>query len=340
MKNKRKRIINIVLIIGIVAGIVGFGLYNYYETYETLNPYDESNRINVHITITQNYGKIVLKDEDVEITKGDTIKDALNKIADVEYEYGGGFVVSIDGLESKYPDKYLDWFYFVNGFMADVGLLDYDLQEDDRILWDYHDWNYNNLFWSCIFDDPINTIKQGYEGNTSDVLICYESELYKEISIDLKNYLIKKGIDSIVMKEDDFVSEIDLGENNVILIGGYSMPQMEDFYDKTSSAGFFAYFKNETVIERIKNGDGTPPNEFKVVETYTSGVNVSLINIAQNPFSPNTLGSPNGRSCIAFSGLDEDSIIDGVQHFIDEDDVFKRSFGVLIINGESKALPF
>ena len=46
---------------------------------------------------------------------------------DVETRYGGRFVQSIDGLEGGGAGGSVDWFYFVNGFEADVGAAEYEL---------------------------------------------------------------------------------------------------------------------------------------------------------------------------------------------------------------------
>ncbi|MEW9124912.1 MAG: DUF4430 domain-containing protein [Thermotaleaceae bacterium] len=38
-------------------------------------------------------------------------------------------------------EKKEDWFYWVNGILAPVGVAEYRPQAGDEIWWDYHDWN-------------------------------------------------------------------------------------------------------------------------------------------------------------------------------------------------------
>lgn len=102
----------------------------------------------VQLWVTRDFGSIVFFDKQVPLAEGDTVMDVLKKnVPDVQTAYNGGFVQSINGLASAYrpgdaTSKKLDWFYSVNGLMADVGATEYPLHKGDVIWWDYHDWNY------------------------------------------------------------------------------------------------------------------------------------------------------------------------------------------------------
>ncbi len=64
--------------------------------------------------------------------------------ADVEAGYGGRFVNGIDGLASTFgaagSDDAADWFYWVDGEMADVGADERKLKGGETVWWDYHPW--------------------------------------------------------------------------------------------------------------------------------------------------------------------------------------------------------
>jgi hypothetical protein len=64
--------------------------------------------------------------------------------ADVKSGYGGGFVSGIDGLDSTYggasSKDAADWFYSVDGLLADIGAADYELGGGETVWWDYHRW--------------------------------------------------------------------------------------------------------------------------------------------------------------------------------------------------------
>ena len=95
----------------------------------------------VELTVTRGYGAQVLLEEGETIKESDTVLRVLDRVADVETRYGGGFVQSIDGLAGGADDgRRSDWFFYVNGIESPVGAAEYDPGEGDRIWWDYRDW--------------------------------------------------------------------------------------------------------------------------------------------------------------------------------------------------------
>jgi hypothetical protein len=75
----------------------------------------------------------------VRVHESDTVMRFIEKTHDVKTRYGGDFVQSVDGVSGDRA-KRLDWFYYVNGFEADVGASDFSLSKGDRIQWDFHSW--------------------------------------------------------------------------------------------------------------------------------------------------------------------------------------------------------
>lgn len=98
-------------------------------------------RIEATVLITEDVGTTVLTEETVQLAEGSTALDAVRQVATVETSYGGGFVDSIDGRQSRYPDERIDWFYHVNTTLMDVGSASYQLQDGDVVLWDHRPWN-------------------------------------------------------------------------------------------------------------------------------------------------------------------------------------------------------
>jgi hypothetical protein len=95
----------------------------------------------VRLSVTRDFGhERLLSAERAEVRESDTAMRLLQSEADVETEYGGGFVQSVDGLEGEGPGGSRDWFYFVNGLEADVGAADFPLSPGDVVQWDYRDW--------------------------------------------------------------------------------------------------------------------------------------------------------------------------------------------------------
>jgi hypothetical protein len=75
------------------------------------------------------------------IPGGETAMRMLQRGFDVETRYGGGFVQAINGVAGGRADgRPVDWFYYVNGILADQGAAAHKLAPGDRIWWDHHDW--------------------------------------------------------------------------------------------------------------------------------------------------------------------------------------------------------
>jgi len=75
------------------------------------------------------------------IPGGETVMRMLQRDFDVETKYGGGFVQSIEGVAGGRQDgRPVDWFYYVNGILAEDGAAAHALAAGDRVWWDHHDW--------------------------------------------------------------------------------------------------------------------------------------------------------------------------------------------------------
>ena len=95
----------------------------------------------VELTITRDYGASVIEQATEPIDESDTVLRVLDRSADLETRYGGGFVQSIDGLTgSRNGGRRTDWFFYVNGIESPVGSAQYELSDGDRVWWDYRDW--------------------------------------------------------------------------------------------------------------------------------------------------------------------------------------------------------
>lgn len=73
------------------------------------------------------------------VPAGISAMEALRRKAEVETRYGGRFVQSIDGLRGDLGAK-RDWFFFVNGYWADLSAADYKLHDGDILWWDHRSW--------------------------------------------------------------------------------------------------------------------------------------------------------------------------------------------------------
>jgi Domain of unknown function (DUF4430) len=96
----------------------------------------------VGLTVSRDFGAEVLVDEEESISESDTVLRVLDRSAEVETRYGGGFVQSIDGLSGgREEGRASDWFFYVNGIESPIGSAEYELGDGDRVWWDHHDWS-------------------------------------------------------------------------------------------------------------------------------------------------------------------------------------------------------
>jgi hypothetical protein len=73
------------------------------------------------------------------VPAGISALEALRRKTDAETRYGGRFVQAIDGIEGDIAGRH-DWFYFVNGYEADISAADYVLHDGDVLWWDHRSW--------------------------------------------------------------------------------------------------------------------------------------------------------------------------------------------------------
>jgi hypothetical protein len=108
------------------------------------------------LTVTDDFGAKTLKElPDPEVSGEDTVMRLLQRNAKVETKYGGGFVQSIDGLGGgRSNGRPVDWFFYVNGSLAEKGAASIDVRGGDRIWWDRRDWTETNAVRAVVGSFP------------------------------------------------------------------------------------------------------------------------------------------------------------------------------------------
>ena len=94
------------------------------------------------LTVTRDFGTREVGTGSADpIPGGETVMRMLQRDFDVDTRYGGGFVQSINGIAGGQEDgRPVDWFFYVNGILADQGATAQKLTDGDDIWWDHHDW--------------------------------------------------------------------------------------------------------------------------------------------------------------------------------------------------------
>jgi hypothetical protein len=119
----------------------------------------------VKLTVTDDFGRRTLIERPApDVGGGDTVMRLLQRNADVETRYGGGFVQAIDGLGGgRENGRPIDWFFFVNGILQDEGAASVELHPGDRVWWDRHDWGVTGITPAVVGSFP-EPFLSGIEG--------------------------------------------------------------------------------------------------------------------------------------------------------------------------------
>jgi hypothetical protein len=168
--------------------------------------------------VTRDRGQHVLLVDKVKA--GQTAMQALQHAVKVKTSYGGRFVQSIDGVSGDRSGQ-RDWFYFVNGYEADRGAVDYKLHPGDVEWWDYRSWKHAIHVPIVVgaFPEPF---LHGYAGKTRTAAIVYDAKGLRPEARSLGKLIHAKT-----------VTADQLGDANVLFLTKADVPLSA----KTSGAG-------------------------------------------------------------------------------------------------------
>ncbi|NPV43495.1 MAG: DUF4430 domain-containing protein [Firmicutes bacterium] len=234
----------------------------------------------INIIVTKDFGNEILFNKTVRFEADKSVMDVMEENFEISTAYGGGFIASIEGLKSGFLDaktrRKIDWFYYVNGALAQVGAKDYYLKPNDVVIWDYYDWSGNYYISNIIGAYPYNFVN-GYRGNILETEIRYERE-YEEHSKKLFEFLKDKGVKDISLNElDKGISERE--EVNSIIIGRWEeiskISLIKDILKEREKAGVFFNIENDL---RVLNHRGEIAREFEkgaVIASISKGYDLT-----------------------------------------------------------------
>ncbi|THE15043.1 DUF4430 domain-containing protein [Bacillus timonensis] len=106
---------------------------------ETVNKKEKAEIVTV--VISKNNGEEMIEEKEIEIAtdKEVTVMDIMQENFEIETQFDGAFVASINGIAGSDEDK-TSWFYSVNGEEAMVGANEYKVEPEDKIEFDLHKW--------------------------------------------------------------------------------------------------------------------------------------------------------------------------------------------------------
>jgi hypothetical protein len=224
-------------------------------------PWNHSGQgMQIRVTVTRHFGKELLRDKTVAVRDAGSAMDALLQAAEVETSYGGGFIHAIDGLASGYAGidaEKTDWFYYVNGQMADTGAAEFEVREGDWLVFDYHSWEHS-VFSPALagcFPEPFI---HGYREEPRSCTVLFASEVWEKDCRELGALLHERGAPSCSVqgleprwrpREGDYA----------IVVGTASELEGNDFlseaFDNYARLGMYAFFDGGEMVILDPSGE-------------------------------------------------------------------------------------
>lgn len=258
----------------------------------------------VKITVTKDFGDSIVFSKDVGIEAGETGLDGLEKVADITASYSGGFVESINGIKSTYDSgkgSKNDWFFYINGMLAPIGVADYILHPGDIERWDFHYWGSDRKITAIVADYP-EPFLHGFQGNVRITNIVY-SELFFNEANNLKNSLNNYGV-SVSLKSFDNVNNNDKSNSNLILIDTTENDLIQELNKNGAKLGWFIEFSDKELITFNRYGEKDL--------IFDHG---GFIVATQNPWNPK--GNWNGENVVwIISGIKPEDVTQAANYLI------------------------
>lgn len=150
------------------------------------------------LTVTRDHGAEQLLAATVtDPPESETVIRFLDREAEIETEYSGNFVSSINGVANEVIDgRSHDWFYYVNGYWWPVGAGEATVRPGDRVWWDHRDWSAAYRVPAVVGSWP-EPFLHGYEGEVFEVEIgCLEGGTACE---EVREKLEAEGVEATVV---------------------------------------------------------------------------------------------------------------------------------------------
>lgn len=206
-------------------------------------------RPEIELIVTRDYGNEEILKESVVLEKYWTVLDAMDATVEISTDYGGSFISGINGLESNSDGasgKRMDWFYYINGVCADVGPLDYDLNQGDVVWWDYHEWESMDSTNSTVIGSYPEPFVNGYRGVDVETTIM-SSEENSSLAQELKEALVEEGAVIEIAEIDNSIIEDRKGP--VIVVGQWNELSEVEYISKLNEAytrnGSYVYYSSQ-----------------------------------------------------------------------------------------------
>jgi Domain of unknown function (DUF4430) len=200
------------------------------------------------LTVTRDYGTERMVEASVtDPDESETVLRMLDREAEIETRYGGGFVQSIDGVAGGTEgDRRRDWFFYVNGIESPVGSAERAVRGGDRIWWDNRDWSDAMRVPAVVGSWPEPFVQSSAEEERLPVRVeCAGAPAPCETTAE-------RLADEGVTVSEERLGRADQGEALRVLVGQW--PEIEDdpaaaqIAEGPAASGVFAHFDGDELI--------------------------------------------------------------------------------------------
>lgn len=214
------------------------------------------------LLVTRDYGTEVLVDEpEMAVNESSNAMRLLDETADLETTYGGEYVQSVDGLSGGNDGgRSFDWFFSVNGIVAERGSAQFPIAGGDTVWWDFRDWTDAMEVGAVVGQYPAPFL-EGYDDRDWGVEVeCHGDRTACGM---VEGQLREAGVDLE-----------DTGKNMRLVVGTWDelldTPEGRRLDSGPSASGVFASFETSTV----EGGSGPPPSRGDGKTTSLVGLDV------------------------------------------------------------------
>jgi hypothetical protein len=281
------------------------------------------------LVITTDFGKSLVLEETVEIGEETSALAALQEVALVETKYGGGFVQSINGIDSEYEGtskQKKDWLFYINGISVRVGAAGYILQTQDVEHWDFRDWSFRQYVPAIIGDFP-EPFSHGYKGKVFPTVVTYQDG-WEEEAGQIAELLAELGVRDVTYRSLAGLSPEKKGTSNLILLGDSEFAPIQELNEPWHRIGFYCHFEDNLLQTFNAVGD--------LVSEYDS--NAGLIQATQSIWNSSGTGACENVVWMV-TGVDDGGVSAAVDTLIHNHDDFRYACAVVVTSGKIVRVP-
>jgi len=317
-----KKILSIGLIL-LIACVCGCSAQP--PTVEIGEPADgEPSSAKATVIVTRDFGKELILEQEIEIEPGTSALHVLQMAADVETNYGGGFVNSINGISSEYEgtsNSQRDWFFYINGVSSNIGANDYILRDGDVEHWDFRDWSYHQFIPAIIGDFP-QPFRSGYKAEAKPTVVVYEQPFLEQAQ-SLVEEMEELGVSDVSACSNNQLSNEAKQNSNLVIMAGSENELILELNGEHKRLGFYSYLEQGTLI--ALDAEGSISGEL--------GVGCGLIQATQNPWNPKGIGIGESVAWMV-TGTDSNGVENAADILINHHQELRRAFAVVISEGD------